>query len=148
MSITVADLKSLIDIGVTVYDDMSFYYNDGSDELVPIDDVGTLTLITNDNVSAKVSTSSFAFVASGEGDTSIVYDEFVTVLDKSSDDTLVYFINKIQSLPSTDEDPVLINYVKLEVDRLSGLSSKTAEKTTGVLTIFKDPLSSSSSSSI
>jgi hypothetical protein len=148
MSITVADLKSVMDVGVTAYDDMFFYYNDGSDELVPINDVGTLTMIIKDNVTSKTTVSYLTFVASGDGSLSIEYSEFMKVLDNADDDDLVYFVNQIQSLPSVDKDPVEINYAKLEVDRLAGLSSKSAEKTTGVLTIFKYAFSSSSSSSI
>jgi len=148
MSITVADLKSIMDVGVTAYDEMFFYYSDGSDELIPIDDVGSLTLISNDNTSAKNTSNYLSFIANGDGDVIIEYSEFEKVLDNASDTDLVYFVNKIQSLPQVDKDPVAINYAKLEVNRLSGLSSKAPETTTGILTIYKNPLSSSSSSSI
>jgi hypothetical protein len=147
MSITVADLKSIMDIGVTAYDEMFFYYNDGSDELIPIDDVGSLTLISNDNISDKDTSNFLSFIANGVGSFRIEYSEFDEVLDSASDTDLVYFVNRIQSLPQVDKNPVAINYAKLEVDRLSGLSSKSPQKTTGILTIYKNALSSSSSSS-
>ena len=126
---------------------MLFYYRGPDGSVIPADDVGTLTKITNSCVGPIETIDYFAFIANGSGEDQVTYAEFEKVLKAADDTSIVYFIDKTITVPQVDDVPVAVDCAYLEVDRLTSLSSKAAADTKGTLTVVKNPPSSSSSSS-
>ena len=155
MPMTVGELKEIVNIdvpGITITDlnQFTIVYVDSLGKETPIDDSGTLDVISS-RICGDTLETYFVFIAKGVGENTLTYGNLKTVLDNTTDDTdFVYLLTQLQSIPPEDGTITPIESAVLDITRLAAVSEGGTETTKGVLTLSDvpfPPCSSSSSSS-
>lgn len=151
MSLTVGDLKSILDIDSSNYDELLFYFeNKVTNELFLVQDVKVITQKTITFPDIEVLYSYFCFLCNNTSPIKIdKYSDFESLLDSASNDFPIVFVNEDLFKKETDElNYINIDSIKFEIKISKNINSVSGEKKTGKIFLIKENQISSSSSSI